>query len=82
MCDTPPSGYFPSYARRLTPQELAQMRYWHGLPEGWEHLPYDRFLEVRRKRIAGVVRDAFLRLSAQQPLAAVPAGAALLDPAS
>jgi len=82
ISDTPPSGYFPTYARRLTAQELAQMRYWHGLPQGWEHLPYDRFLEVRRKHIAGVVRDAFLRLSAQQPLASVPAGTAALDAAS
>ena len=82
ISDTPPSGYFPTYARRLTPQELTQMRYWHGLPQGWENLPYDQFLEVRRKHIASVVKDAFLRLSAQQPLASVPAGTAALDAAS
>jgi hypothetical protein len=40
-----------------------EMRYWHGLPEGWEHVKYHDFLAVRRKAIARVIHDAFKQLS-------------------
>ncbi|MDP9369980.1 MAG: hypothetical protein M3Q03_17195 [Chloroflexota bacterium] len=82
ISDTAPSDYFPTFARSLSPQELAQMRYWHELPQEWEHLPYDRFLEERRKGIARVIRDGFMRLWSQRPLAAVPAQPTRLDAAS
>ena len=62
ISDEPPSRYFPKYARRITPQEMQQMRYWHALPQGWENMEYRRFLEERRKAIARVVRDGYQEL--------------------
>lgn len=57
-----PAEYFPQYAARFSPEELAQMRYWHALPEGWETMKYGEFLAVRRRGIARAIRDGFLRL--------------------
>lgn len=54
-----PAEYFPEYAGRLTPEELAQMRHWHALPEAWEDMGYQDFLVARRKAIARVIREAF-----------------------
>lgn len=62
ITDTPPADYFPRYAARFSPEELAQMCYWHALPQGWEKLAYQDFLAVRRRGIARVIRDGFKRL--------------------
>ena len=63
ISDKSPSEYLPQYAARFTQQELDEMMYWHALPEGWEEMEYPEFLEARRKEIARVVRDGFLKLS-------------------
>lgn len=62
IADTPPSDYFPRYAARFLPDELARMCYWHALPQGWENLDYQDFLAVRRKGMAKVIRDGFKQL--------------------
>jgi len=62
IADSPPANYFPKYAARLSAEELAHTRYWHALPEGWEHMDYQEFLAARRKGIAWVIRDGFKRL--------------------
>jgi hypothetical protein len=56
---SPPSEYWPEFSARLSTDELADMRYWHGLFDGWETTPYDEFLVERRKRLAAVIKDAF-----------------------
>lgn len=74
ISDTAPAAYLPKYLTRFKPEDgaefqpedLAQMYYWHALPAGWEQLPYGRFLEDRRKRMAGVIHDAFTLLSTDQ----------------
>lgn len=71
ISDTAPATYLPKYLARFKPEtgadfqpeELAQMYYWHALPDGWEHMPYGQFLEARRARIAGIIHDAFTLLS-------------------
>ena len=60
--DAPPSDYFPSLFAKLTAQEQKRARFWHALPDGWEHMDYKEFLQRRRVLIAGVVRAAFNRL--------------------
>ena len=62
ISDDPPSSYVPQYEARFTHKELEQMMYWHALPKGWESMEYAEFLEARRKRIAGVIRDGFSKL--------------------
>jgi hypothetical protein len=36
--------------------------FWHALPEGWENLEYDDFLNKRRFLMARVVRDGYMKL--------------------
>jgi len=38
------------------------MCHWHALPESWHEMEYQDFLAVRRKAIAGVIREGFLLL--------------------
>lgn len=63
ISDTPPSAYFPLYARRFSPNELSRMCYWHALPAHWETMEYTDFLAARRKLISVVIRDGFSRLA-------------------
>lgn len=85
ISDDSPAKYIPKYEARFKPEELARMRYWHALPDGWAQMTYREFLEERRGRIAAVIRDAFTSLLAgtepepgQQPVGG-PAVAALDD---
>jgi hypothetical protein len=62
ISDDPPSVYFPKYASRFSKDELAQMLYWHALPDGWDKMEYKHFLDERRKMIAQVIRNGFSKL--------------------
>ncbi len=62
ISDKSPAEYFPEYAARFLPEEFQQMCYWHALPDGWENMDYQEFLEARRKAMAHVIRDGFSRL--------------------
>ncbi len=64
--DSPPSEYFPALFEENTPQQQKQARFWHALPEGWEQMEYQDFLQQRRVLIAEVVRAAFARLRTGQ----------------
>ena len=64
--DSPPAEYFPPLFKKLTPQQQKQAKFWHALPEGWEHLDYRDFLQQRRVLIAAVVRAAFDKLRTGQ----------------
>ena len=63
ISDQSPAEYAPKYSARFSEEELEQMRYWHALPEGWEHMDYQTFLAERRKLMAKVIRDGFERLA-------------------
>jgi len=65
ISDLAPDTYWPQQvaSKGLAAEKLAQAMYWHALPEGWEHMPFDEFLAARRKRMAVVVRDAVARLA-------------------
>lgn len=34
----------------------------HALPDGWENMSYDNFLEERRKLMAGIIKKGFENL--------------------
>ncbi len=59
ISDTPPSEYLPSYLQRMTNGDKEKMYYWHALPENWELMVYNDFLEERRKLMALVIKDAY-----------------------
>jgi len=64
ISDRDPREYWPQLVadRGQDGEWLAKQKYWHALPDGWETLEYDEFLQQRRKLIAVVTRDAFARL--------------------
>lgn len=67
ISDKPPQEYLPELSKRFSSQEMAQMMYWHALPENWETMEYREFLKRRRELIAKVIADAYEKLSANGP---------------
>ncbi|WP_226435292.1 GmrSD restriction endonuclease domain-containing protein [Rhodococcus yananensis] len=63
--DDPPSVYWPKLvaARSTSPEWLAKQMYWHALPQSWESMTYEDFLEARRVLMARVTRDGYKVLS-------------------
>ncbi len=62
ISDEAPDSYYPKYASRFSQNELSKMLYWHAVPDGWEKMEYQAFLEQRRKLIANVTREGFKEL--------------------
>ncbi len=60
--DRAPAEYFPDLFRRLCRREQEQARFWHALPDGWEHMEYQECLAARRRLIARSIRAAFEKL--------------------
>jgi len=69
---TDPVEYWPVYLDALrnpsdgmapfTEMEIEAMLHLHALPDEWPHMPYEEFLEERRRMMARVVREAYERL--------------------
>jgi hypothetical protein len=68
ISDSPPSEYFPLYAKAFSPDDLARMMRWHALPQGWHEMSYAHFCEKRRQAMAAVIRDGFKRLYAEDEM--------------
>lgn len=62
ISDEPPGEYVPVIEKRFTEQQLAEMYGYHALWKGWYEMDYLDFLEERRKRMANVIREGFMRL--------------------
>lgn len=68
ISDNPPAVYWPqqvadkSINAGFNPDRLEKQTYWHALPVNWVDLGYVDFLAARRRLMADVVHDAFLRL--------------------
>lgn len=75
ISDDAPTKYWPEQleSKKLDPERLQKQMYWHALPEGWESMPYQEFLEARRRLMGGVVRDAFAMLREQSYAPEYPA---------
>ena len=66
ISDRAPVEYFPEFSARVRDgTERDRMLFWHGLPVGWETMPYPEFLEERRRRLAAVIRAGFESLQAE-----------------
>lgn len=65
ISDTPPAEYWPKYAKQFTAQDLRH----HALPDGWESMGYEPFLEARRRLMAEVIRDGFATIGSGPDLA-------------
>ncbi|GIV65546.1 MAG: hypothetical protein KatS3mg046_806 [Bellilinea sp.] len=62
ISDQPPDEYAPRYERQFAPEVLKEMYRFHALPERWYELPYEQFLENRRKLMAAIIREGFEKL--------------------
>ncbi|MBO0706720.1 MAG: DUF262 domain-containing protein [Candidatus Dormibacteraeota bacterium] len=76
ISDTPPAEYVPLMRERFDRFTWRNMSEVHALPDGWESMPYGRFLDSRRPLMAAVIRRAYESLGpAQQAAAKDQAGA-------
>lgn len=60
---TAPSAYAPPLDALMSDKD----RFHHALPSSWWEMPYESFLEERRRRMAEVVRSAWQRLRGELP---------------
>ncbi|MGB4595667.1 MAG: DUF262 domain-containing protein, partial [Anaerolineaceae bacterium] len=61
IAEQSPKDYLPA----LKPDDkdaLKKMYYWHALPQNWEFMEYNQFLEKRRELIAKVIKDGYNKL--------------------
>lgn len=64
ISDMKPTEYVPNYKARFSDSELKLMYAMHALPEDWENMDFQDFLEARRKKIAAVIHKAYQKISA------------------
>ncbi len=62
ISDQGPADYMPKMKERFSTSELKEMYRAHALPENWEQMPYDVFLETRREKIADIIREGYQKL--------------------
>ena len=63
----PPREYLPRMRARFSSAAWDRMCRLHALPEDWENLSYEEFLERRRVLMAAVIRRGFETLSLDRP---------------
>ena len=60
--DQAPAQYLPALTEGFSEADLTAMYEAHALPQGWETMEYDTFLQQRRELMADVVRRGYERL--------------------
>lgn len=65
---TGPDRYVPRLRERLKLDDArwGRMCAEHALPPKWEEMPYDEFLEARRRRMAEIIRVAYRKLGGDE----------------
>lgn len=66
ISDQGPADYMPQMKERFSDSELKEMYHAHALPENWEQLTYDAFLEARREKIADIIHEGYKKLAADE----------------
>lgn len=62
ISDDKPSEYIERMKKRFGESEIKEMLAQHAIPENFDQLEYDTFLQERRKLMAGVIRKAFNKI--------------------
>jgi len=62
ISDDAPEAYVPKIASRFGENAWRTMQDHHALPEGWDTMPYEAFLDARRKLMADVIRRGYEQL--------------------
>jgi len=63
ISDDAPSEYVPKIRPRFSEDDWIVMHRTHALPDGWESVPYDEFLQKRRSLMAQIIRQGFESLT-------------------
>lgn len=63
ISDDPPADYAARYREKLGEEAFRLSCKQNAIPEGFETMPYPEFLEKRRLLMAGIVREAYQKLS-------------------
>ena len=63
ISDDPPSEYVARYREKLGEEGYKLACKQNALPEGFENMEYQEFLSQRRSLMAGIVKNAFIKLS-------------------
>ena len=66
ISDQAPADYLPRMKEQFSQKEFERMYRLHALPENWEKLDYDDFLEKRRELMAQVIADGYSTLIAEK----------------
>lgn len=71
ISDREPAEYWPALVsdRGFEGDRLCQQKFWHALPEDWQSMGYDEFLQERRILMAQVTQAGYERLRAGQSVA-------------
>ncbi len=59
ISDRPPTDYMQEIRFRFSDGDWAAMHELHALPQDWQKMEYEAFLEARRKLMAGIIRRGF-----------------------
>lgn len=59
ISDAPPSEYVPEIRPRFSDADWATMQELHALPDNWQQMEYQEFLQARRVKMADVIRRGF-----------------------
>lgn len=62
ISDQPPAEYVPPMKDRFKQVRLERMYRMHALPEDWENMQYEDFLEKRRELMAQVIAEGYATL--------------------
>lgn len=83
ISDREPAEYWPALVseRGFSGDALRQQMFWHALPEDWETMGYDEFVQERRILMAQVTRAGYERLKSGQSVAS-PAIQVIAQPAT
>ncbi len=65
ISNQPPTAYWPQEVADKNLEENRRVRQeeWHALPDGWFLLPYEEFLDNRRRLMAKVIHEGYKRLT-------------------
>jgi hypothetical protein len=65
ISNQPPTVYWPQEVADKNIEDARRVRQeeWHALPDEWTMLPYDEFLDQRRRLMAKVIHEGYKRLT-------------------
>ena len=73
IADKSPAEYVPLITAAFSDEEVGRMYRLNAIPNGWEQMPYDEFLKVRRTLMAHTIREGYQQLKsgpvADEPVA-------------